>query len=49
MNGSLDDVSSLKVVNLAGNRVGLGDENMAPVDTLLTASRSSLTALNLHG
>eukprot|EP00752_Nemacystus_decipiens_P017479 g15671.t1 len=43
----LDDVSRLKVVNLEGNRVGSKNESMVPIDTLLTASSGSLTALNL--
>eukprot|EP00903_Cladosiphon_okamuranus_P015361 g14187.t1 len=43
----LDDVRRLKIVNLKGNRVGSKNENMKPIDTLLTASSGSLTALNL--
>lgn len=45
--GGLDDVSRLKIVNLEGNRVGSKNESMVPIDTLLTASSGSLTALNL--
>lgn len=44
---SFDDVSGLRVVNLAENRVGTKNESMEPVDTLLAASSQSLTALNL--
>lgn len=45
----LDEVSRLKVANLSNNRVGSNNESMMPIDTLLAASGSSLTALNLSG
>lgn len=45
----LEEVSRLKLVNLSDNRVGAKGEGTEPVDTLLLASRSSLTALNFRG
>eukprot|EP00904_Undaria_pinnatifida_P003711 jgi/Undpi1/13340/HiC_scaffold_8.g02999.m1 len=47
--GGLDEVSRLKVINLSDNNVGLKGEGMGPVDSLLLASRTSLTALNFRG
>lgn len=45
----MDEVSSLKVVDLAGNHIGTKDEDMGPIHTLLTTSAGSLTALDLSG
>lgn len=46
LNG-LKEVSSLKVVDISDNHVGVKNESMAPIDTLLMASSSTITALNL--
>lgn len=49
LDGSIDELSRLKVVNLSGNHIGAKHEDTGPIQTLLAASESSLTALNLCG